>query len=360
MSFFSALTTNQKRKLRQAFIITVVSTCLGPLYALFSDGFTSIDPYVNAVIGGFLGGLVIAILEVYVFNHRTHKHKFLHVLLVRTFFYIVFIPVLLFHVFLFYRMRAYDLSYSEVLKNQEFQEYIFQRDFPILVLYAIAFAFIINFTLLMSRKIGRDVLLSFITGTYYKPKIIERIFMFMHVQHSREIAQKLGIRRFYEFVNDVLYDITDTILTHRGVIYQYVEDEVVISWAMHKGIEQANCIRTFFNIQQALKERKEKYVEKFGVFPLVQAAIHSGKVVRAEIGDVKSEIVFHGDVMNTTSRILHQCGALEESLLVSKAMLDQINLPEIYSSHDCGEITLKGKGHTMCLYGIKEHKLVTL
>jgi adenylate cyclase len=35
----------------------------------------------------------------------------------------------------------------------------------------------------------------------------------------------------------------------------------------------------------------------------VKAGAHVGRVVATEVGTIKSEIVFHGDVVNTTARV---------------------------------------------------------
>ena len=43
--------------------------------------------------------------------------------------------------------------------------------------------------------------------------------------------------------------------------------------------------------------QKEKYFDKYGFVPGFRAAFHCGRVIRGEIGDVKSQLVFLGEVM---------------------------------------------------------------
>ena len=351
---YSSLTISQLRRLKQAVALILAGTFLGPLYIVFSDGFVSIDPYINGLIGGFLVGLMVAVLELYVFGKSFRKLKFSIILFLRTGLYVLLIFVILLNVLIIYRMQRYDLSYSGVLNSEEFQDYVLQKDFPIGMLYAVVLALAINFTRMMSRKIGREVLLSFITGAYYKPVIEERIIMFLHIDHSSEISEKLGLIKFYGFLNDLLFDITESIIIHGGSIYQYVEDEVVISWSLKKGLENANAVRTFFHLQNELHALKEKYYQRYGLLPRLQAALHAGRLVRAEMGDVKSEIVFHGDVMNTTSRILHQCDQSDQEILISSRLKEMITLPQIYSIASCGCIKLKGKEKEMELFAIQE------
>jgi adenylate cyclase len=44
--------------------------------------------------------------------------------------------------------------------------------------------------------------------------------------------------------------------------------------------------------------------------------VHCGKVVIAEIDDIKKDIVYNGDVLNTASRIQSVCNKYGERLLV--------------------------------------------
>ena len=357
---YSSLTISQLRRLKQAAALLLAGTLLGPLYTIFSDGFVSIDPYINSMVGGFLVGAMVAVLELYVFDKHWRKLRFTTVLFLRTVLYVLLIFLILFNVVVIYRMQRYDLNYWGVLASEEFRDYIFNQDFPVLMIYAVVLALAINFTRMMSRKIGKEVLLSFITGAYYKPVIEERIIMFLHIEHSREISEKLGLIKFYGFLNDLLFDITESIIIHGGVIYQYVEDEVVISWSLKKGVENANAIRTFFHLRQELQALKEKYYQRYGLFPRLHAALHAGRLVRAEMGDVKSEIVFHGDVMNTTSRILNECDRSEREVLISSRLKEMIALPRIYATASCGHIRLKGKEQKMELFAVQESHPNTL
>jgi adenylate cyclase len=54
-------------------------------------------------------------------------------------------------------------------------------------------------------------------------------------------------------------------------------------------------------------------------------------VIIAQIGDIKSEIVFHGDVVNTTSRMERLRSDLGKRLLISKNLVEQ--LPDLFSEH---------------------------
>jgi len=66
---------------------------------------------------------------------------------------------------------------------------------------------------------------------------------------------------------------------------------------------------------------KNKYLDLYGVYPEFKAGLHAGKVVVTWIGDIKKEIVYHGDVLNTTSRLEAECNRYNQTLLVSEFIL---------------------------------------
>ena len=127
--------------------------------------------------------------------------------------------------------------------------------------------------------------------------------MFLDLDASSALAETLGDLKYHQFLNEFYYDIADEIVDAYGEIYQYVGDEVVITWKMKRGLESGNCLRPYFQILGKIEKVKQKYIDKFGAYPRFKAAVHCGQVIAAQIGDIKSEIVFHGDVVNTTSRI---------------------------------------------------------
>jgi len=102
---------------------------------------------------------------------------------------------------------------------------------------------------------------------------------------------------------------------------------------------------------------EKKYLKRFGIVPSFKAAIHCGPVIRGEVGDIKSEIVFSGDVLNTTSRIEGLCRVLEEPLLISQQLLEKF--PDFIKKSfiSRGSFDLKGKEREFQVFGLKNNKL---
>ncbi len=216
--------------------------------------------------------------------------------------------------------------------------------------------FIVLGTLLILQvndKYGPGTFAAFLLGRYFRPKREERIFMFLDLRSSTAIAEKLGEELYFNFLRDVFQHATPGIIYAKGEIYQYVGDEIVISWKMDKGVENANCLRCFFDIQQALRRKAAYYQETYGVVPEFKAGLHYGYVMAGEVGVVKRDIAFSGDVLNTAARIQGKCNDLGVNILFSKFLLDKLALPpHTFEPKRIGNLLLRGKQEKVVLYTV--------
>jgi adenylate cyclase len=199
------------------------------------------------------------------------------------------------------------------------------------------------FLLQVNDKFGPGILIKFLSGNYYQPKKEKRIFMFMDMRSSTNIAEKIGNYKYFNLLRDVYADITNTILNYEGEIYQYVGDEIVISWSVQKGVRHENYLRCFIAIQKKLIELGSIYKEKYGIIPEFKAGVHYGFVIAGEIGVIKKDIIYSGDVLNTTARIQELCNHYNVDILLSKDVFDLISKNKNYEIKPLKFIELRGK-----------------
>lgn len=217
---------------------------------------------------------------------------------------------------------------------------------PTLITHFILWGAIILFTLFLLQvndKFGPGIFLKLLAGNYHQPKNEQRIFMFMDMRSSTTIAEEIGNEKYFDLRKDLFSDITDTILSYEGEIYQYVGDEIVISWSIKKGIRNANCLRCFMQIQEKLTDLEPIYRKKYEVTPELNAGLHYGSVMAGEVGVIKKDIIYSGDVLNTTARIQEQCNLYSVNILISKETYDLISNTEGYNLIPLGSIELRGK-----------------
>jgi adenylate cyclase len=107
-------------------------------------------------------------------------------------------------------------------------------------------------------------------------------------------------------------------------------------------------------MKRALEIQAEKYNSLFGLLPDFKAGLHCGMVTAGEIGSLKKEIIFTGDVLNTAARIQGLCNQHQADLLVSEDLAQILQLPVKYAIKSVGETHLKGRSKPMELFVISK------
>jgi adenylate cyclase len=206
---------------------------------------------------------------------------------------------------------------------------------------------------LINDKYGPGNLRSFFMGRYFRPQREEHIFMFLDLRSSTYIAQVLGEQLYFNFIKDVIRDATPVILKHKGKIYQYVGDEITVSWWMNQGLNKLNCIRCPMEIRKIFNHRSSYYTATYGVVPDFKAGLHCGPVMVGEIGVVKRDIAFSGEVVGTAARIQNRCNHLEVNLLISHDLKELLPWQgsKLVPEHK-GDLLIKGKMVNLPLYTV--------
>lgn len=173
------------------------------------------------------------------------------------------------------------------------------------------------------------------------------------MKSSTTIAEKLGHIKYFELLSEYYFDLSEAIIKYSGEIYQYIGDEIVVSWKYKDGVENNNCIGCFFSMKEDLGKRVNWYTKYFGLLPTFKAGFHYGKVTIGEIGALKKEIVFTGDVLNSTARIQGLCNQYKVDILISDDLKKILNLDSEFQIKSLGKNEIRGKKENMELYTIE-------
>ncbi|MEQ9424867.1 MAG: adenylate/guanylate cyclase domain-containing protein [Cyclobacteriaceae bacterium] len=202
----------------------------------------------------------------------------------------------------------------------------------------------------VNLMLGPQKLLKLIFGRYYTPREEERIFMFLDLQSSTLLAEKLGHEKYSSMIQECFNDL-GVVVENEAEIYQYVGDEVVLTWKLRDGLRNLNCIQAFFNFKQQLKSKRQFYLDKFGCEPFFKAGLNEGLVMVTEIGRYKKEIAYHGDAINTAARIQGKCNELNQEFLISANLKDKLS-PSAHNFDALPPIPLKGKQKEVSIYAV--------
>ncbi len=242
------------------------------------------------------------------------------------------------------------LSYG--METAEIIQILRSNVYWVIFIYFLFITSLISFVRMVSRKFGPGILWNMFIGKYRNPREELRVFMFLDLKSSTTIAEKLGHIKFSRLIQDCFADLTSVITKHKVEIYQYVGDEAVLSWPLEKGLENNHCIHCYFDYMEVLASKSDHYETTYGLQPFFKAGVHLGKVIVAEVGLIKREIAYHGDVLNTTARIQSQCNKLQQQLLVSEQLVKYMQPDSQLQSQHLGEEILKGKQTAVAIYGV--------
>jgi adenylate cyclase len=317
------------------------------------ESYSFLTSLIAALAWAIMGGALFSIIELFYMQKRLQEKSFIQVVSIKLGVYFLMLCFINFFTSLFYNAIAQSLPIWN--KNVLATTFGFVTSISfwhpvtpfVLILLLTLFLIQINY------KFGQGELWKYIRGKYFHPREEERIFLFLDIASSTTIAEKLGHIRFFNFINDFYKDITDSILMTRGEIVDYVGDEIIVNWRLSNGLMDCNCLRCVFDIEKSLEELTSKYEETYGFVPKFRSGLHYGRATVGEIGKIKKEITYFGDVMNTTSRIQGLCKEYNQQVVISEELMKRLPLNN-YEFISLGDFQLRGRSKTTTVFGVSE------
>lgn len=228
------------------------------------------------------------------------------------------------------------------------------KTFWSIMFFFVVASLVFSFIKIANEKFGRGVFVKMLLGKYRKPQEEKRIFMFLDLKASTTIAENLGHYTYSQLIQDCFYDLNTIVQKYDAEIYQYVGDEAVLSWTYKRGIKRNNAVALYFGFKEKIASRSAYYQEKYGLVPEFKAGVHGGKLMVTEVGSVKKEIAYHGDVINTTARIQSECNNYSANMLISESLLKEMQLPEDYVTKNIDDLLLRGKAKAINIFSISK------
>ncbi len=296
-----------------------------------------------------IGFVISAALVFYLKNAFRNYPLWLSVLVKLALTFALFILVA-FIILAFYFVFSSHKNINEYANNF-YENVFFTRAFLIFIIDLGIMALMTILILEVIDKYGPGGFWSMMRGQYNKPKIENRIFIFLDINNSTTIAERLGHTKYFRLLRDFFSDITIPILANGGEIYQYIGDEVVLSWK-NTTANKIKCFKFLRNAFFLIKRKEAKYMKRYGVCPTFKAGIHSGEITAGVIGIIKKDLTYSGDTLNTAARIRSKCHELEKSFVISGEFLENFSTPFSYQVNEIGEIELKGKEEKEKLYSL--------
>ncbi|MFC4212359.1 adenylate/guanylate cyclase domain-containing protein [Pedobacter lithocola] len=304
-------------------------------------------------ISGLIMGFITGVLEIRFFNKWFIRKSFAKKIVLKSIIYLAIVMIFLAIALL---INAALIQSNDATVNLFIPVWTFFTNYSLvgILLYVASIIIITQFYAEFNDSIGPGTLSNFFLGKYHHPIEEERIFMFLDMKSSTTIAQNLGHFKYFEMLKEYFFDLSNAVIDYGGIIYQYAGDEMIICWKLKDGIKNNNCIECFFEMKALMGKQAQKYNSTFGVVPEFKAGLHVGKVTAGEIGSLKKEIIFSGDVLNVSARIQALCNQLNVDILISKNLVNELNASNRYELTSKGEHLLKGRNALMEIYTISK------
>ncbi len=349
--------------LKNCISVTILWVAMMYLYMYFTwwglDEFLKVGPYTDylhsylihgeILIQGVVFGILFGLINFFTDKSVIRKKSFGAIVIIKSLFYIMAVFISMGAVFAFYYF-AKAIPMETIAQMQKDLTATFIISVSVYVVLSVVF---INLLIQINRKFGHGVLWRMFVGTYHKPKNEHRIFMFLDLQNSTGLAETLGHYNYSRFIQACIHDLTEIIIRYKAQVYQYVGDEIVLTWPAKTGIRNYNCISLFYAYEQRLYDRRKKYLSAFNCVPKFKAGLDEGIITVTEVGDIKREIAYHGAVLNTASRLEKLCNKLDKSVLISDRLFKRLPVSDTYEKVLVGQYQLRGKDKKEKVYGIE-------
>lgn len=196
---------------------------------------------------------------------------------------------------------------------------------PLALPLVIAFSVIGIVVMRTVHFIGIENLFHLMIGTYHRPVIEEKVLLFLDINNSTGLAERLGAIQIKSLVGKFLFDISKPITDQGGEIYLYKGDGLIALWSWSEAIRGDKILRAIDAVFAAVRREEAAYQQEFGVVPRFRIGVHGGEVVVSEQGDTKRAIGVYGSTINIAARMEEAAKAHNVACAISGDVADALS-----------------------------------
>ena len=222
----------------------------------------------------------------------------------------------------------------------------FAATFRASLVFSVIMAVGTNVVIEIGLLLGFGTLRNLFTGRYVQPRRELRAFLLIDMRDSTGLAERLGAVPFHELLNDFFRDVSEAALECGAEIHKYVGDEAILTW-QQKTVADGDCLRCPFIAAELIEERRAHYLARYGAMPTFRASLYYGEIVAGEIGDVRREIAYVGDTLNSAARLLDAAKELKRDILASEDLLGQTALPDGVTAEKLPTLSVRGRAQPL-------------
>ena len=139
------------------------------------------------------------------------------------------------------------------------------RRLPFALPLMIAFSVIGIVVMRTVHFIGIDTLFHLMIGTYHRPVVEEKVLLFLDINDSTGLAERLGAVQIKALVGKFLFDISKPITDYGGEIYLYKGDGLIALWSWHEALRGNRILRAVAAVFASVSREEATYLRQFGI-----------------------------------------------------------------------------------------------
>ncbi len=303
------MTATTRRKLAGVLMAVIIFACLGAVTTAAVGRPVEIGTLNAVLIGAGIG----LFEEFYVQGPRGAWMRDMHPL--RSIFIYILVVVALYlvalHVTHFVLGRLDDLP-------------VVYRRLPYGTAFFTAFSVVGILMIRVAHFIGLRTLLDLMIGTYHRPVEARKVLLFLDINGSTALGERLGALTMRAFVRRFLADVSRPIVDYGGEIYLYKGDGLIAVWNWADAFRADAILKAVDAMFAAIAKEREVYQRLFGVAPRFRVGIHGGAVIVSEQGDTKRSIGIYGDAINIAARMEEAARAHDVRCVISETVAEAL------------------------------------
>jgi adenylate cyclase len=297
------MTVTTRRKLAAVLMAMIIFACLGAVTTAAVGRPVEIGAFNAVLIGAGIG----LFEEFYVQGPRGNWMREMHPL--RSIFIYILVVIVLY-------LIALHVSHL-VLGRLDDLPVVYRR-----LVYGTAFFTTFSIVgILMIRVahfIGLRTLLDLVIGTYHRPVEERKVLLFLDINGSTALAERLGALTMRSLVRKFLSDVSQPIVDYGGEIYLYKGDGLIAVWNWADAVKADAILKAVDAMFVAVAKQRDAYQRLFGAVPHFRVGIHGGPVIVSEQGDAKRSIGIYGDAINIAARMEEAARAHDVRCVISE------------------------------------------
>ena len=282
------MTATTRRKLAAVLMAMIIFACLGAVTTAAVGRPVEIGAFNAVLIGAGIG----LFEEFYVQGSRGNWMREMHPL--RTIFIYILVVIVLY-------LIAVHVTHL-VLGRLDDLPVVYRR-LPYGITFFTTFSIVGILMIRVAHFIGLRTLLDLMIGTYHRPVEERKVLLFLDINGSTALAERLGALTMRSFVRKFLSDVSQPIVDCGGEIYLYKGDGLIAVWNWADAVKADAILKAVDAMFATVAKQRGAYQRLFGEVPTFRIGIHGGPVIVSEQGDAKRSIGIYGDAINIAARM---------------------------------------------------------